>query len=312
MVRKHGWVNPSGQLDTPSTKSTRAPRARHRFGRTAIAWLVAVAYCYGFLVHAGRWLPSGVDTVVHAPRDWLTRTLRALAEDSWFATREWTDGAFLAIVGIVLPWLVMALLGRGRPSALGVRVPNRFGVGVVIVAYLASLPFLYWMVADSGLANYYLPHMRRAGTTPFLIYYAVNMLGEHFLLHGVLLAALRPGMRWPEPPAMPEADAERASDVSGNVRWAADFGTRGSGTAGRWHTVLSWLRLPRHCTPAVIGSASLFALVHVGKDPRELVLSVPGGIALAYLAYRTNSFLTPLVLHLATAGTALGMMVLLD
>jgi membrane protease YdiL (CAAX protease family) len=69
-----------------------------------------------------------------------------------------------------------------------------------------------------------------------------------------------------------------------------------------------WIGLPSGCVPAILTSAMLFSLVHVGKDPRELMLSLPGGLALAYISYRTDSWLTVLVLHLATAGTACAML----
>jgi membrane protease YdiL (CAAX protease family) len=76
--------------------------------------------------------------------------------------------------------------------------------------------------------------------------------------------------------------------------------------------VTSWIGLQSGCVPAVLASAALFALVHVGKDWRELLLSVPGGIVLAYMAYRTNTWLVPFVLHLATAGTACAMAILME
>jgi membrane protease YdiL (CAAX protease family) len=75
------------------------------------------------------------------------------------------------------------------------------------------------------------------------------------------------------------------------------------------HRLTRWIGLPADCVPAILTSTTLFGLVHVGKDPRELLLSLPGGVALAYIAYRTNSWLTVFVLHLATAGTAFLMIV---
>ena len=60
----------------------------------------------------------------------------------------------------------------------------------------------------------------------------------------------------------------------------------------------------------MVTSATLFGVVHIGKDPREMLLSVPGGLALAYVAYRSNSWLIPYILHLATAGTALALMMI--
>ncbi len=350
-VRKHGRMGLD--LSRQSTQSSvHAPRHAHPgYIRPAVGFVIATFYCYGFFVSSVSWLQPVVETAVHAPRSWLLGGVRALLDHDVFRAREWSEGLYLAIVGIVLPWTVMALLGRGRPGNLGVRLPNRIGLRVLGVAYLASLPFLFWMVHGSGLGQYYLPHLRRSGAAAFLSYYAVNMTGEHFLLHGVILAVLRPGMRWPHPPPLPPVRAKGLSLLSRALRWiglgmptttgiaagnneaaieeigakptseqAAREGTTAvlqsslpdHGTVGRGEVIRSWIGLPRSCVFAVLGSACLFALVHVGKNPHELILSVPGGVILAYLAYRTNSFLTPFVLHIATAGTALGMMILLE
>jgi membrane protease YdiL (CAAX protease family) len=73
---------------------------------------------------------------------------------------------------------------------------------------------------------------------------------------------------------------------------------------GAFQRLIQWIGLPANCVLAVICSGLLFGAIHLGKDPRELLLSVPGGIALAYVAFRTNSWLVPFALHLMTAGTA--------
>ena len=51
-------------------------------------------------------------------------------------------------------------------------------------------------------------------------------------------------------------------------------------------------------------------MVHLGKDWREAVLSLPGGIAVAYVAYRGDSWGIPFLLHALTAGTTLGIMLI--
>jgi membrane protease YdiL (CAAX protease family) len=69
--------------------------------------------------------------------------------------------------------------------------------------------------------------------------------------------------------------------------------------------------LQDHCILPILVSGLLFAAVHLGKDPRELALSLPGGIALGYVSYRTNTWLIPFLLHALNAGTACALMLLM-
>lgn len=206
---------------------------------------------------------------------------------------------YLVFITGVVPWAALALSGRGRPYDLGIRRPNRYGWRITLVGYLISVPFLIWMVRGQGFATPYLRELGRAGPTGFTLYYFVNMLGEHFFFHGALLAVFRAGQRWP-PPAPVAVDA--TNTLARALQWIGLVQpTRGTKGARR---VIRWTGLPDGCLPAIAASAMLFGLIHVGKDPRELVLSIPGGVALGYMAYRTDTWLTPFVLHLATAGTA--------
>jgi len=211
---------------------------------------------------------------------------------------EIRSSVYLFFIAGVIPWLVLAFLGRGRPYDLGFRRPNRYGWRIALVGYLISVPFLIWMVGGAGFATPYMSELERAGTAGFILYYFVNMLTEHFFLHGALLAAFRAGQRWP-PPAPVAVDA--TNTLARALQWVGLVQpTRGAGGVRR---IMRWAGLPDGCLPAIVASAMLFGLVHIGKDPRELVLSLPGGVALGYIAYRTNTWLTPFVLHLATAGT---------
>src|SRR5262249_47181103 len=120
---------------------------------------------------------------------------------------------------------------------------------------------------------------------------------EHLLLHGVVLGLTRPDGRWPGPLGVSPAG-------------------RGPGKVLRWlgmsmaasKNMVEWLGLARGSALPMLVSPLLFGMVHLGKDTRELVLAFPGGLVQAYLAYRSNSWLTPLAIHLATASMALLMM----
>ena len=220
------------------------------------------------------------------------------------ASAELRGGAYIIVVSVVIPWLILTLARRGRPVDVGFRRPNRVGWRVVVIGFALALPLLLWMVQGPRFPAYYLPRLDRAGTWVFILYYVVNMSGEHFFFHGVLLAACRGGHRWPAP-------APIATNAPSGPRRALQWLGLAQPIDGAHGVarVTRWIGLPGGCVPAVCTSGALFALIHVGKDPRELALSLPGGIVLAYVAYRTNSWLIPFVLHLATAGAACAMMV---
>lgn len=240
------------------------------------------------------------------------------------ATARWTGSApvpavkrhaanavYFTLIMTVAPAGVMMLLRRGRPSDYGTRRPNRQGWRLLIVGYAVALPFLIWMVASPSFIPYYIRDLRASPTT-FLTSYTVMMFGEHLYLHGVVLALSCPGGRWPEPrlacptqPAPPEGRAGHTPTGRGALallRWLG-FAQARDGARG-WCGVTRWLGLPDGATAALLMSTFLFGLVHWGKDPREFLLSVPGGLASAYLALRGGSWLVPFLLHLATAGTA--------
>lgn len=218
---------------------------------------------------------------------------------------ELRSGVYLVLVAGVLPWLLAAFAGRGRPYALGFRRPNRLAWRLILIAYLLAIPPIWWMTAAPQFPRYYLHELERAGVVAFLLYYFVNMLTEHFFFHGVILALCRPGGRWPTRPPLIE-DAR-----SGMRRWLQWLGFAQPTTGAQGIRRLSvWLGLEESCWIAILTSALLFALVHVGKNSRELLLSLPGAVAQGFLAYRTNSWLTPWLLHLGTAGTAMLFVVL--
>lgn len=269
--------------------------------------VLAGAYCLALLVRPTKTWPAPIQAAMRTLSGYVLDAadgvLSAVGVDA--APFTLRHGLYLVITCCLMPWLIMALLRRGRPRDLGCRSPNRYGWRLLVVAYLASIPFLVWMKGGSKFADPYLLQLDRFGGFAFCLYYAINILTEHFLLQGVVLAAFRKGGRWPAPQ---EENLPTGSGFRRALQWAGLVQPTG-GAYGLPRLTRS-IGLPDGCLIAILGSAALFGLVHVGKDWRELVLSVPGGLVLAYLAYRTNTWLTPFVLHLATAGTALVMIIL--
>lgn len=293
----------------------RPEAAARSCGSSATKWVVAVAifastlYCVTFLIPPAPEWPDPIRVAIrrcsgciHAVVDVLFGLAGATPPRG-----ELRSGIYLLIVAGVVPWLIAILLGRGRPKDIGLRRANLLGWRLALVGYVLSLPFLLWMVRSPDFAPSYLWRLERAGGVAFCLYYTVNMLTEHFFLHGMLLALFRPGFRWPAPAPLP---SDAPADRPPLLRWLG-FAQSTHGAAGL-QRITRWIGLPDGCVAAVLASAMLFGLVHVPKDTRELLLSVPGGVALAFLAYRTNTWLTPLVLHLATAGTAFALVLFLS
>ena len=213
-------------------------------------------------------------------------------------------GAYLLVFAFVIPWITMLVIGRGRPAALGCRLPNRLGWRLLAISYVCAAPFLVWMVRSPQFAAQYMQQLR-SGAADFIGFYAVNMFAEHFLFQGVLLAALRRCGKWPKPIPLHRTEGRGLTRALQWMGMAAP-----TGNARGFHRVRQWLGLAEGCVFAILLAGPLFGAVHVGKDPRELLLSIPGGIVLGYIAYRANTWLVPLVLHLATGGTACLLMVL--
>ncbi len=297
-----------------SETSTNIHPRRHRLwgvGRFTVTLAVSGTYCLLLLgAPPASWkayLPEAAySTRVHL-HELLRTAYDVVGVHSWGGW-ELRAGTYLMLVGAAVPWLVLTLFRRGRPYDLGLRRPNRLGLRLIAVGYLVALPLLVWLAMKPALHHFYLPHLHRVGAMAFALYFLCNMLSEHFIIHGLLLAVYRRGFRWPPPPELVVGeDGRRLVRV---LQWLGLSQPTGDARGGAG--IARWVGLPSGCVPGIAGSTMIFGLLHVGKDPRELLLSIPGGLALAFLAYRTNSWLTPFLLHLATAGTACLLMMWTD
>ncbi|MCH7527465.1 MAG: CPBP family intramembrane metalloprotease [Planctomycetes bacterium] len=265
-----------------------------------IAAAIAGLYCTAFFVRPPSSWPSPWSSI-GAPGRWLVSQLRIAfyQPDVDPQTVVMVGGAtFFALAAGVVPWLIMASLRRGRPSDLGMRLPNPIGWRLLIVGFLIALPFVAWMARGEGFAAMYLPKFQRAPAAA-VAYYFVNFFVEHFFFHGVMLAAFRRQGRWPD---LVGVSTSAKNGVRRGLQW---FGlAQATGDARGWRRITRWIGLPEGCLFAMVASAALFGWIHMSKDPREFLLSFPGGVALAYIAYRTNTWLVPFALHALTAGTA--------
>ncbi len=268
--------------------------------RVWLARVVVSIYVVWFIVLPPAWLDPGLRSVWRGPQLWLHgllgRLVRAVGLDA--SSQFLRVGVYYVLVSFVVPVVGCVLFRRTRLADTGWRKPNRLLLRVVAGSLLISIPFLFWMVRSPGFAPYYQTYLD-SGAATVLSYYVVVLFCEHFFFEGVMLAVFRPGGRWPEPPKLVR-DAPR-----GLRRLAQWFGVaHPTGAARGCQRVTRWLGVPDGCLGAMLWSGVLFGLIHWGKAGREFFLAFPGGVFLAALAYRCNSWHAPYLLHAGTVTAA--------
>ncbi len=268
-------------------------------------WVWAVRSCMTIYVIwltvlPPKWLTPAIYSLWRSPQLWvhrvIGRVLRAVGIDE--PSQFLRVGAYYMLLWFVLPTIICFLFRRGKPADTGWRKPNRLLLRIVGSSFVVSIPFLLWMVRSPQFAPYYQSYID-AGPATVLTYYVIVLFCEHFLFEGVMLAAFRADGRWPEPPKLVQ-DAS-----TGWRRIAQWFGVaQPTGSAKGLQKITRWLGIPDGCVGAILLSGILFGLVHWGKAGREFLLAFPGGVFLAALAYRCNSWHTPYLLHAGTVTTA--------
>jgi len=252
---------------------------------TLLLLALAVGYVsIGFWRGAPAWLPS------FAP--WMVQTLASTSPDSSFAARVLiTDTA----VGMIVPAGLWVLAGR-RLADTGLGMPNLVGVRMILVSIAVAIPFGLWLNlgARLGEGNRRLPS--------HYALYLLTTIPEHALLCGAITALMLPARRLPDP--VPMAPIEGSLAVR-TLRWLALAQPSERGALG-------WFGLAGPSLFAIVASGAVFGLIHVGKpDPLEVMLSFPGGVAVAYVTLRSHSIWPGVVAHWAMNLVPLGFFLLL-
>jgi hypothetical protein len=202
----------------------------------------------------------------------------------------WRDYVLVSVVGgVLLPLVLTRTIGPRTLDALGVRAPSRAALAVLAALYVALLPLVGVMSLHPAFRAGLDEALHRSRW--FALAVPVGMGAEHFFFHGVLLAWLHPSGAFPP-----------ASELDRPLIWPGERledGTRASVAAS-----IASLAIPRSCLVPCLLSGPLFWAIHVGKPDPELWLSLPAGVIFAWLAYRTNGFVVPLVLHASLPATA--------
>jgi len=276
-------------------------------------WLIRAgisAYVIVLLVVPPTWLDPALRDVWLWPQVFLHRGIGALLDvcgvvkPSGFVR----SGTYYIVTALLVPWLVCAVTGRGRPGDTGWRKPNRLLLRIVGLSFVFSVPFLAWMVRSPGFAPYYQKYLEQPGIV-IITYYIVVLFCEHFFFEGVMLAAFRRTGRWPDPPRLfTDAAAAAPSRQRRVLQWFGLAQPVGSTTG--LTRLTTWAGLPDGCVGVIVLSGTLFGMVHCGKAGREFLLAFPGGVFLAALAYRCNSWHAPYLLHAGTVTAAATMFLL--
>ena len=238
----------------PTAVTTRSSSSRPGGARVAVGIGLSSAYCVAFLANAQALWPRPLRELGTSLSRWAYNCIAAGCDSlQLFPGRpELRSSLYLLLMAAAIPWLLLAVFGRGRPYDLGLRRPNRIGWRLLVVGYVLALPFLFWMTRGSEFSTDYLRQLQHAGTSAFLIFYFVNMLSEHFFFHGLLLATCRTGQRWPEPAPVATGATNGATSA---LRWLGM--AQPTNHARGFPRLLRWVGLPSGCVPAVCASATL-------------------------------------------------------
>ncbi len=290
-------------------RERRASQPARRPSRSSLMWAARVCipiYVLWFIVVPPKWLDPELRSLWRGPQLWVHNVIGHVLSVVGIDARPQflRVGAYYVLLSLVLPGTGCLLFRRSRPLDTGWRKPNRLLFRIVGCGVVVSLPFLFWMVRSPAFAPYYRQYVE-AGAATVLTYYVGVLFCEHFFFEGVMLAAFRVDGRWPDPPALVQ-DAR-----PGWRRIAQWFGVaQPTGSTRGLQRATRWLGIPDGCLGAMFLSGALFGLVHWGKAGREFLLAFPGGVFLAALAYRCNSWHAPYLLHAGTVTAAAVMFLL--
>lgn len=212
--------------------------------------------------------------------------------------QTWVLGGGLHL--FLIPLFVGRFLLKMPFGKMGIRGISSSQVKVLIVLYLFALPFLVWLATREDMYYYYEFHIKET-LWKYLIWTNLHMLCEHVFLQGIFLSFL-------EPSFFEESVGEVAKPVNGRKEVNRVEKERRE----RWGKVLKdWLRVDRYYLIIFLLDGVLFMLIHVGKPLSEIFLAFPGGVFLAFLAFRFGSFLPCYLIHAMTGGTIISLIILL-
>lgn len=261
-----------------------------RVGPTFLGWLVTFLLFFVILVFV--WSFWQVNAFLKPW--WVENVLTSWSQNDQIIAL-WL--AVWVILGMMVPAFLLYLSGL-KLTDVGMGMPNTLGWRMIILGIVLSIPFGIWLLNSK---NY------DTGQNPLSLEYLMTLLSmipEHFLATGVCTALMLPGRRLPSDVSLDPVEGNFMEKV---LRW---LGLAQSSANAGSNRILDWFGLTWVSLFAIVASGALFRMIHIGKDNLELMLSFPGGIAIAYMTIRCHSIWPSVVSHWSLNIIPLGILML--
>lgn len=274
--------------------------------RTRRGWLISCIYLIGivayiaiFWARLAKLLPPPYNqwTFIYEPLigQWWIDNFFLDQPEYVRLTILWYIIGFLSSMAI--PLVFFTLIGR-KLTDFGIGMLNTLGIRLTSIAIAASIPFGLWIQTAS-------PYPHRLSVMYILSLF--NKIPEHFLICGILTAFILPLRRLPNPVYLAPIDGTRGRKA---LRW---LGLSQPPTRDSDDRTLAWFGLNRTSLFAIAASGLAFFMIHIGREnPVEVWLSLPGGITIAYITFRTHSIWHAIPAHWTLNLVPMGILYLWD
>jgi len=270
------------------------PALRYRHLRTLLLVVLGVVYIASFWGLVATKLPKPLDGWAYFYLPYVEPWWQSHVLPRWpdVKQRSLLILAASVVLGMLIPMLVLKLTGY-KLRDCGIGLPNVLGYRLVLISVLLAIPFGLWLLWSMS---------RSAIPLVFTFDYACGLaaiIPEHFLICGVYVAVLLPDRKLPSPVRITAMEGPLPTRI---LRW---FGLAQRPPTPGSNRLLAWFGLTRLQLIAIVVSGMLFWMVHFGKPSLELFLSLPGGIAVAYVTLRSHSIWPAVIAHYALNAAAI-------
>ncbi|MGB7291228.1 MAG: CPBP family intramembrane glutamic endopeptidase [Thermodesulfobacteriota bacterium] len=261
-----------------------------RVGHTILGWLVTFLLLFVILIFV--WSFWGVSAFFKPW--WVDNVLTSWNENDQVVAL-WL--VVWVILGMMVPAALLYLSGL-KLTDVGMRMPNTLGWRMIILGIVVSIPFGILLLNSKNYDTGQNP------LSPEYMMTLLSMIPEHFLVTGVCTALMLPGRRLPSDVSFEPVEG---NFIEKGLRW---FGLAQISANAGSNRILDWFGLTWVALFAIVASGAVFRMIHLGKDDLELMLSFPGGVAIAYMTIRSHSVWPSVVSHWSLNLIPLGIFLL--